>query len=139
MTRHRLTLISILLLSSLLWGCAGTSGPALIHASASANEDQLLGEWREHWGGPGDSDVTYNDRYRISRADGGHVVVATINRNQRIFDVSVQNGVLHFTQRTDTFEVRYRLILPGRERWMIGSATPPQGSYPIIWARVREQ
>lgn len=138
MIRQRLTLISILLLSTLLWGCAGTTGPASIHASGSVSEDQLLGEWREHWGIPGDTDVTYNDRYRISRANGEQLSVAIISRQQRIFDVSVQNGVLHFTQRTDTFEVRYRLILPGQERWMIGSATTPKGSYPIIWAKVRE-
>lgn len=136
MIRHCRTIFSLLLFSAWLSGCAGTTAPTLIHDPEPVTEEQLLGEWREHWGIPGDTDVTYNDRYRISRGENNRVVVAITSREQRIFDVSVRNGVLHFTQRTDAFEVRYRLILPGKEGWMIGSATTPKGSYPIIWSRV---
>ncbi len=136
MTRYRALLVFLLLFPVLLPGCAGTAGPSLISDSASTDEAALLGEWKEHWGIPGDTDVSYNDRYRISRGQDNRIVVAITSREQRIFDVSVRNGVLHFTQRTDAFEVRYRLILPGKERWMIGSATTPKGSYPIIWSRV---
>lgn len=136
MPRHHALLLFLLLFPVLLPGCAGTAGPSLITDTASTDETMLLGEWREHWGIPGDTDVTYNDRYRVSRGENSRLVVAIVNREQRIFDVGVRNGVLHFTQRTDAFEVRYRLILPGKEKWMIGSATTPKGSYPIIWARV---
>lgn len=136
MTRYRALLLSLLLFSGLLWADSPLTGPSLISDSASTDEATLLGEWREHWGIPGDTDVTYNDRYRISRGEGNKIIVAITSRDQRIFDVSVRNGVLRFTQRTDAFEVRYRLILPGKEKWMIGSATTPDGAYPIIWARV---
>ncbi len=135
MTRYRALLVFLLLFPVLLPGCAGMAGPSLISDSASTDETTLLGEWKEHWGIPGDTDVSYNDRYRISRGQDNRIGVAITSREQRIFDVSVRNGVLHFTQRTDAFEVRYRLILPGKERWMIGSATTPKGSYPIIWSR----
>ncbi len=136
MNRYFLAIFSLLLFTGPLWGDEGTTGPALIRDPEPFTEEQLIGEWREHWGIPGDTDVTYNDRYRISRGENNKIVVAITSREQRISDVSVRNGVLHFTQRTDAFEVRYRLILPGKERWMIGSATTPKGSYPIIWSRV---
>ncbi len=135
MTRNVLAILSLLLFTGPLWGNEAATGPALIRDPEPVAEEQLLGEWKEHWGIPGDTDVTYNDRYRISRGENNRIVVAITTREQRIFDVSVRHGVLHFTQRTDAFEVRYRLILPGKERWMIGSATTPKGSYPIIWSR----
>jgi len=134
MKRLMVLIAAVFLLNGSVLLTGNVNAADLISAPQSS-QDNLFGNWREHWGIPGHTDVTYNDRYRVSRGSGGQVQVEITSRDQRIWDIEVRDGILSFKQRTDTLTVQYRLHLPGKERWMIGSATTPRGSYPIIWAK----
>jgi uncharacterized protein YegP (UPF0339 family) len=96
----------------------------------------LVGRWSEHWGAPGQTDVTYHDQYSISRADNGTYRVTILNRNQAITDERVVDDTITFTQKTDAFFVRYSLTLQPDNQWLIGTATTPQKVVDVKWERV---
>ena len=98
----------------------------------------VLGEWKEHWGVPGRTDVTYNDEYRVTRSSDGTIKVETLNRNQLIDDVRLDQRLLTFTQHSDAFLVKYSLTLHSDGQWMIGTATTPVKAVPVIWERIKD-
>ena len=110
----------------------------------ASTQDQLarpaitvLGEWKEHWGTPGQTDVTYHDRYRVTQTRDGNVKVQILSRNQRIYDEKLDGTLLTFTQRTDAFVVKYSLTLQQDGSWMVGTATTPQKVVKVKWERTK--
>jgi len=96
----------------------------------------VLGEWKEHWGTPGETDVTYNDQYRVSRADDSKIKVTILDRTQVIEDAHLEGNTLTFTQHT-TFAVKYSLTLQPDNKWMIGTATTPEKVVKVKWERTK--
>lgn len=99
--------------------------------------DSIVGEWKEYWGIPGETDVTYNDQYGIVRTPDGKLKVSILNRNQSIWDERMDGGILTFKQRTDAFIVAYELKLQSDGKWLIGTATTPYKTVPIRWERLK--
>ncbi len=97
----------------------------------------VLGEWREHWGTPGQTTVTYHDLYRVYQASDGSIKVQIINRNQKISSENLNGSLLAFTQQTDAYTVRYLLNLQQDGKWLAGTATTPNGTYNVKWERTR--
>lgn len=104
---------------------------------SNVNIDSFLGDWREHWGTPGKTDVTYHDQYRISRVDSGTVKVTILNRDQVIRDERIENNTLKFTQRTDVYTIRYSLKRQPDGKWLVGTVTTPKKVVKVKWKRVR--
>lgn len=97
----------------------------------------LLGEWREHWGTPGPTDVTYYDQYTVSRADDKTIKVTILNRKQLITNERFEKNILTFTQYTDAYVVKYSLTLQPDNKWMIGTATTPKKVVDVKWERTK--
>jgi len=103
-------------------------------ASATAS---AVGEWKEHWGTPGQTDVTYHDRYKVTRTTGSKLKVAIVSRKQRIWEERFVDGLLTFTQHTDTYVVKYSLKLRPDGKWLVGTATTPKKVVPVKWERLK--
>ncbi|MBM4311583.1 MAG: hypothetical protein FJ119_11660 [Deltaproteobacteria bacterium] len=97
----------------------------------------FVGEWSEHWGTPGQTDVTYHDQYKVRQEDNGAVKVTILNRKQLIKDERVEKDTLTFTQHTDRYVVKYSLTLQPDNKWMIGTATTPKEVVPVKWERTK--
>jgi len=104
---------------------------------ASGLHASVCGEWKEHWGTPGQTDVTYNDGYRITRTTDGKVKVVITTRNQAIWDERLDQDLLTFTQRTDAYVVKYSLRLQSDGEWMLGTATTPYKVVSVKWERTK--
>jgi len=97
----------------------------------------VVGEWKEYWGTPGQTDVTYHDQYRVSQADDTTIKVTILNRNQLITEERLEKNTLTFTQRTDAYIVRYSLTLQPDNKWMVGTATTPKQVVDVKWERTK--
>ncbi len=111
--------------------------PPVAPFSGDSSLSLFLGDWSEHWGIPGQTDVTYHDQYRISQREGRLLKVQILNRNQVIENERLENGQLTFTQHTDAFLVRYSLTPQADGRWLVGTATTPNKVEQVKWERVR--
>ena len=120
-----------------LLSCAPTPSPAQSQEAVSKPAITVLGEWKEYWGTPGETDVTYHDQYRVTQASNGDVKVEILNRDQKIYDEELNGKLLTFTQRTDAYIVKYSLTLQKDGGWMIGTATTPQKSFDVKWERTK--
>jgi hypothetical protein len=114
----------------------GPAPPLPLAAAETAQEPAraaaLAGTWKEHWG---DGALGYNDTYRV-RVSGDTVTVEPIGASYEIREVRAGAGTLSFVQQT-AFEVRYELRLDARGE-LVGTATTPEGTYPIRWERLGE-
>ena len=114
----------------------------LLSASAALAHAQgqpavvFWGEWKEYFGTPGQTDVKYNDVYRVTPDDDGRVKVQILKKRQPIFDERLEDGVLRFTQKT-TFEISYVLRLQPDGKWLLGTVTTPDKTFDVRWERVR--
>lgn len=120
----------------LLAGCA-TAPRAPVQEQASKPTITVLGEWKEYWGTPGQTDVTYHDLYRVTQTVTGNVKVQILNRNQKTYDEQLDGTMLTFTQHTDTYVVRYSLTLQRDGRWMVGTATTPKKVVSVKWEKTK--
>jgi len=120
----------------LLFGGCATTLTTPVQAQSSIPAVSVFGEWKEHWGTPGQTDVTYNDLYRVTQTSGGNVKVQILNRNQKIYGEHLNGTVLTFSQRTDTLVVEYSLTLRQDGRWMVGTATTPKKAVDIKWEKM---
>ena len=75
-------------------------------------------EWKEHWGTPGQTNVTYHDQYRVTRTSDNRVKVEILNRRQKTENEQLKQNLLIFTQHTDTYVVKYSLTLQQDGKWM---------------------
>ncbi len=129
--------LQTLLVAALVLACwAPASGAASKDQEAKA-EATAAGEWKEYWGTPGETDVTYHDQYRVTVAADGGVKVVIINRDQKIFEERLTGSLLTFKQRTDAFVVEYSLALNPDGSWLIGTATTPVKTYGVKWERTK--
>lgn len=104
---------------------------------AEAHTNALFGEWREIWDPGQPTDVTIHDEYRIRPgAAPGEVEVIIQNRSQLIEKVQLADGVLTFSQHTDSFVVDYRLEQGNDANTLNGTATTPARAYPVRWERM---
>lgn len=106
-------------------------------ASNTLEFTAITGDWKEYWGTPGKTDVTYHDRYRISRTSSSAYEVKILNRKQRIYGEHYDGRTLRFSQRTNAFVVKYSLSLRKDGRWLIGTATTPKKTVDIKWQRIK--
>jgi len=97
----------------------------------------VITEWKEYWGTPGETNVTYHDQYRITQTSGGNVKVEILNRNQKTSNERLEGNVLTFTQHTDTFVVQYSLTLQPDGKWMVGTATTPKKVVNVKWEKTK--
>src|SRR4051794_38199363 len=76
----RSSLVLLFALGFGLTGCASNKpAPAPppasnVTAPPAASDTGVIGTWREFWGIPGETDVTYHDEYEVGR-DGGRPFV----------------------------------------------------------------
>lgn len=131
-------LVSVLVLAGA--ACAGSkAGPGVGNQPgqrAGVTAADVVGNWREHWGIPGQTDVTYHDEYRIS-SDGGALSVRPSGEGQQenIEAARLERDTLHVVIRT-SFEVRYELRLQPDGNTLLGTATTPDKTVPIRWERI---
>jgi hypothetical protein len=120
--------------------CAGSkAGPTVGNQPgqrAAVTAADVVGNWREHWGIPGQTDVTYHDKYRVS-LDGGALSVRPSGEGQQesIEAARLDGDTLHVVIRT-AFEVRYELRLEPDGNTLLGTATTPDKVVPIRWERI---
>ncbi len=134
--RRRYLIHALLAGLLLLAGCARTAR-APVQESAQRPAVTVAGEWKEHWGSPGQTDVTYHDLYRVAGANDGSIKVQILGRDQTIYDEHLEGMVLTFTQHTDTYVVHYALTLQQDGQWMAGTATTPKSVVNIRWERTK--
>jgi hypothetical protein len=114
------------------WLLCAQAGAAELRAE---KRPTIAGEWKEHWGTPGQTDVTYHDEFRVELRKDGQVSVKILNREQAIDQVTYKGGRLKFVLHT-TFAIEYDLALDAEDGWIKGSATTPEDAYPIKWERM---
>ncbi len=104
--------------------------------NVAAGKQTLAGEWKEYWGTPGETDVNYNDRYRISIAADGTVTVAILEKDQRIENARIEGNRLTFQQFT-SFKLDYDLRLQPDGKWLVGTVTTPEKVVNVKWERIK--
>ncbi|MFO0868184.1 MAG: hypothetical protein U0935_04490 [Pirellulales bacterium] len=131
----RLWFLSALL--ACLAGAQGVAAVAIEDEVPRVSPTSFVGQWREHWGIPGETDVTYHDQYRVSQDESGAIQVIILDRKQTIKDVRVDRDTLTFTQHTDRYVVKYSLTIRPDHKWLIGTATTPKKVVPVKWERTK--
>lgn len=106
------------------------------HAQTANESAAVAGQWKEYWGTPGQTDVDYNDLYRVSIAADGQAKVELVEKDWKITDVELKENGIAFTQHTN-FAVRYTLQLQPDHNGMIGTALTPTRIVNIRWERAR--
>ena len=108
-----------LLLGVLLLADCTTAPSTPVQEYVSKPAITVLGEWKEHWGTTGQTDVTYHDMYRVAQTSGGNLKVQILSRNQKIYDEQLDGTMITFTQNTDRYVVKYALTLQQDGKWMV--------------------
>lgn len=136
MNKHIKTLIA-LAAASLALAAFTTAQPAATEPAKGQSEvsKPVITEWKEYWGTPGETNVTYHDQYRITQTSGGTVKVEILNRNQKTSNERLEGNVFTFTQHTDAYVVQYSLTLQQDGKWMVGTATTPKKVVNVKWER----
>ena len=108
----------------------------IVSPAPAPGDGRMAGLWREFWGIPGETDVTYNDEYLI-QVDGRRVLVVpqSSDHQDTIVSVSIDGDDLDLVLRT-SFEVHYRLRLDPDGNTLRGNAETPSKSFPIRWERI---
>jgi hypothetical protein len=97
----------------------------------------IYGEWKEYWGIPGLTDVTYHDRYRITPTADGGVDVEIISRDQPVYDENFDGRKLTFTQRSDSYILHYSFVL-SQDGWLVGTVETPEKTEIVKWEKTAE-
>ena len=122
------------------WVFSASFGLAIASISAmgfaAGEATTVAGEWKEYWGTTGQTDVTYNDHYRVSIDTDGGGVVERVGKETTIDAVELKTNGITFTQHT-AFPVKYALSLQSDNKWLVGTATTPKKVVNIRWERIR--
>ena len=133
------TILAVLFLASLGAACAHSSsappaGPG--PAPLVAEQQSVVGNWREFWGVEGETDVTYHDEYQVGM-NGAQAFVVPMNQEDpdQINTVAIDGDSLDLVIHT-SFDVHYLLHLDAGGATMSGTATTPDKTVPIRWERI---
>jgi hypothetical protein len=108
----------------------------IVSPAPSPADARMAGLWREFWGIPGETDVTYNDEYLIKLDDQRILVIPQSSDHQdTIISVAIDGDDLDLVLHT-TFHVHYRLHLDPDGRTLRGTAETPSKTFPIRWERI---
>lgn len=134
-----MNLSKLILVLGLLTGAgasaAGCSHPTPAAPQVAEDGAHLVGTWREFWGAPGETDVTYHDEYQVTFADGVAGVVSMSDHPDEIKSVTIDGHSLDLVIHT-AFDVHYQLHLEADGNNLTGTATTPDKVVPIRWERV---
>jgi hypothetical protein len=122
--------------ASSLGNAQGAADASSLGNAQGAVAASFRGKWKEYWGTPGQTDVTYHDLYRVDQSDDMKIKVTVLSRKQWIHDESIDQSTLTFTQHTDYYMVKYSLTMQPGNQWMIGTATTPKKIFPVKWERI---
>ncbi len=92
-------------------------------------KQELVGEWKEHWGIGMETTVRYSDLYKIQLTKNGDIVVTCKNKKNFVIDQLLFDGKeLSFRKQNKAyslgkFYVYYRLKLHDDFNWMEGPIT----------------
>lgn len=92
-------------------------------------KQELIGEWKEHWGIGMETTVRYSDLYKIQLSNNGNIVVScNTKKNFAIDQILFDGHELTFRKqnkayRLGKFYVYYRLKLHDDFNWMEGPIT----------------
>lgn len=106
-------------------------------APPAPSQKQLLkGRWKEYWGKAGETNVTYNDEYRIAVDSYGTVLMTdTSSKEQKIDQIAFSGSRLSFSVHT-SFEVKYTLDLQPDGKVLTGTAQTPNKVVEIRWEKI---
>ena len=133
MSNSNLRKTSILLLFLLLFSCTNDK----VKEGKTIKEDkptivktdpkqELVGEWKEHWGVGMETNVNYSDLYLIKLSKNGDIVITCKNKKNYVIDKLLFDGKeLSFRKqnknyRLGKFYVYYRLKLSDNSNWLGG-------------------
>jgi hypothetical protein len=89
-------------------------------------KQQLIGEWREHWGIGRETNVKSTDLFKIAIAEDGKLLITCLNKKRFAIDQVLFDGKeLSFRKQNKSyplgkFFVYYRLTLNDNYAWMAG-------------------
>jgi hypothetical protein len=140
MTIRRSVVLVLLALVAACGGSTKTSSPPAAPSNTAADEAHatVVGSWREFWGTPGETDVTYHDEYKVEYQNGQPVVVPLKEDHPDVINaVTIDGDNLDLRIQT-AFEVHYQLHLDPGGATMSGTATTPDKVVPIRWERITD-
>ncbi len=125
---------------------ATRTGPSAVtdkNPSTSNQKQNLVGQWKEHWGVGVETNVNYNDLYKIQLDDAGKISVVCTNKNKYKIDRILFDGQeISFRKQNKAypsgkFYVYYKLKLHDDLNWMEGpiTNTKKQKDY-VKWERL---
>jgi hypothetical protein len=112
--------------------------PPASSAARKPRPDAIRGVWKEFWGDPETTDVTYHDVYRIDPQADGALRLTVDGAEGTIKKPLFASDELTFTQVT-SFDVHYQLRLKPGGRRLEGTARSPNGVFPIRWEKVADR
>lgn len=136
--RPALASLVMLALAAGWTGCASTPPPSPPIGSTAPTRPSVYGTWIELWNYPGESDLDYQDQYKVDLVDGKPTVEPYMQEHpDEIVSVNVQGDNLDLVIHT-SFDVHYQLRLDADGASMTGTATTPERVIPIRWNRVAD-
>ncbi|RYE21601.1 MAG: hypothetical protein EOP42_25655 [Sphingobacteriaceae bacterium] len=128
---------------------AGTGSSTVTDKNSAAAADpkqNLVGQWKEHWGIGVETNVNYNDLYKITVDNGGKISINCINKKKYKIDQVLFDGhEISFRKQNKSyplgrFYVYYKLKLHDDLRWMEGPITnsKKQKDY-VKWGKVTDK
>ncbi|RYE35968.1 MAG: hypothetical protein EOP42_05100 [Sphingobacteriaceae bacterium] len=108
---------------------SGASAVADKNLSASDPKQNLVGQWKEHWGVGVETNVKSNDVYQIELSEDGNLSITTSNKKKYKIDQLLFDGrELSFRKQNKLyplgkFYVYYKLKLRDDFKWMEGPIT----------------
>lgn len=114
-------------------------------SATSDSKQNLIGQWKEHWGIGVETNVNYNDLYKISIDDAGKISINCTNKKKYKIDQVLFDGQeISFRKQNKSyplgrFYVYYKLKLHDDLRWMEGpiTNTKKQKDY-VKWQKVAD-
>lgn len=113
----------------------------------SCNKDpktKLIGEWKEYYGVGEETDVAYNNIYKIQLTTEGDIVITCLTRNNYLFDKILFDGNELSYRKENTiypnekFYIYGRLKLNSNEKWLEGTVVNSRDkSSNIKWEKIK--
>lgn len=116
----------------------------LLFSCSKDPKTKLIGEWKEYYGVGMETDVDYNEIYKIQLTTDGDIVITCLTYNNYLFDKILFDGnELSYRQENtidpnEKFYIYGKLKLNSNEKWLEGTVVNSRDkSDNIKWEKIK--
>ena len=116
----------------------------LLFACTNHPKKKLIGEWKEYWGVGQETDVTYNNIFKVQITTDGEIILKCTTKDNYLFDKVLFDGTeLSFRKENtsdpnEKFFVYYKMKLSSDGKWMEGPINNSKNQTNFVkWEKIK--